>query len=155
MSLGGDFDQAINDAVKALTKNGVHVCVAAGNAARDACLESPASERSAITVGATEDTSDKVTNFSDIGRCVDIFAPGRNIKSADFLTNDGFQIFSGTSQATPHVAGTVALIIGQFGNTKPDKMVKKLTSFATKGVIPKNTLRGSPNVFLRVPFNRD
>jgi subtilisin family serine protease len=154
MSLGGGLNPAINAAVKALTDKGVHVIVAAGNEAQDACNFSPASEKTAITVGATEDTSDKVTNFSNIGGCLDIFAPGRKIKSAGIASNDATQIFDGTSQATPHVTGTVALIIGEFGNSSPAKMAKTLIGFATKGVIPKNTLRGSPNVFLRVPFNK-
>ena len=79
MSLGGGLNPAINAAVKALTDKGVHVIVAAGNEAQDACNFSPASEKTAITVGATEDTSDKVTNFSNIGGCLDIFAPGQRL----------------------------------------------------------------------------
>ena len=131
MSLGGG-GQILNYVVKALTRRGIHVCVAAGNEGSDACKVSPASERTAITVGATEDKSDRVIDFSNFGKCLDIFAPGRNIKSADFLTNDGFQIFSGTSQATPHVAGTVALIIGQFGNSKTRQNGKDLNMFCYK-----------------------
>ncbi|CAI2191380.1 4256_t:CDS:2 [Funneliformis geosporum] len=152
MSLGGGFSQATNDAVKALTNNGIHVVVAAGNSAEDACEVSPASERTAITVGATEDSNDNVTNFSNIGRCVDIFAPGRNILSAGILTDDDNKVFSGTSQASPHVAGTVALIIAESGNFEPAKMVKKLVKIATKKVIPPKTLKGSPNVFVKIPM---
>src|SRR5205823_6470426 len=121
------------------------------NSAQNACNFSPSSERSAITVGATEDTSDKVTNFSNIGNCVDIFGPGRNVKSAGKNSNNDTKVFSGTSQATPHIAGTVALIIAEFGNSSPAVMAKTLNNFATKGVIPKNTLKGSPNVLVRVP----
>src|SRR5436190_12256349 len=151
MSLGGGKNQPINDAVKALTDKGVHVAVAAGNNAADACKASPASEPSAITVGATEDTSDNVTDFSNVGKCVDIFAPGRNIKSAGIGSNDDTAVFSGTSQATPHVAGIVALIIGEFGNSSAAEMTNKLIDIASKGVISENTLKGSPNVFVRVP----
>src|SRR4051794_19872813 len=116
MSLGGTFDQAMNAAVKALTDNGVHVAVAAGNESGDACLISPASEKTAITVGATDDISDDVTDFSNVGLCVDIFAPGLNVLSAGIKSNNDTKVYSGTSQATPHVSGTVALIIGEFGN---------------------------------------
>ena len=70
MSLGGGLNQATNNAVKALTDKGVHVAVAAGNDGNDACNASPASEQSAITDGATEDTSDSITNFSNVGKCV-------------------------------------------------------------------------------------
>jgi subtilisin family serine protease len=152
LSLGGGKNQAANDIVKSLTDNGIHVACAAGNDGGDACNISPASEPTAITVGATELTNDEVTNFSDTGECVDIFAPGRDIKSAGIESNDDTKVFSGTSQATPHVAGTIALIISEFGNPSVAEMAKSLNGFATKGVIPENTLRGSPNVFLRVPF---
>ena len=155
MSLGGGLNQATNNAVKALTDNGVHVAVAAGNSAEDACNASPASERSATTVGATEVTSDNVTNFSNVGKCVDIFAPGVDVLSAGIKSKNDTRVFSGTSQATPHVTGTIALIIGQFGNSPVAKMAETLGKFATKGVIPKETLKGSPNVFLRVPFNKN
>jgi subtilisin family serine protease len=155
MSLGGGLNQAVNDAVKALTDNGIHTVVSSGNDADDACNASPASEPSAITVGATEKNSDDVTNFSNIGKCVDIFAPGRDIESAGIESNDDTQIFSGTSQSAPHVTGTVALIIAEFGNSPTAEMAKTVNDFATKGVIPEETLQGSPNVFVRVPFKDD
>ncbi|CAG8510380.1 314_t:CDS:2 [Acaulospora colombiana] len=70
MSLGGPLSAAMNKAVKSLTDDGVHVVVAAGNDAADACGSSPASEPSAITVGATEDTSDDITDFSDVSAAI-------------------------------------------------------------------------------------
>ncbi|RHZ66094.1 hypothetical protein Glove_309g37 [Diversispora epigaea] len=149
MSLGGEFSLAFNRIIQSLTANGIHVVVAAGNEASDACNVSPASEPSAITVGATEDKSNGITNFSNFGKCVDIFAPGRNILSVGIQSNTSTAIFSGTSQATPHVAGTVALIISKFGNQKPGDMVNTLVDFSTKNIIP-NT-KGSPNNFLRIP----
>ncbi|RHZ86502.1 hypothetical protein Glove_50g103 [Diversispora epigaea] len=149
MSIGGQRSEALNKVIKLLTDNGIHVVVAAGNEASDACKTSPASELSAITVGATENKSNNITNFSNFGKCLDIFAPGRNITSVGIQSNTSIAIFSGTSQATPHVAGTVALIISKFGNQKPDKMVKTLVKFSTKNIIP-NTF-GSPNNFLRIP----
>jgi subtilisin family serine protease len=150
MSLGGGFSQALNDAVKKLTAAGIHVIVAAGNDDDDACKVSPASEPSAITVGATEDKSDDVTDFSNFGECLDIFAPGRNIQGAGIKSNTDGAVFSGTSQATPHVAGTVALIIAKDGNKSPAAMATKLNKLSTKGVV-KGLSDGSPDSFLRTP----
>ncbi|CAH1763888.1 10810_t:CDS:1 [Entrophospora sp. SA101] len=154
MSLGGAFSQAVNDAVKSLTTAGIHVVVAAGNEGDDACKDSPSSEKTAITVGATDSTGkvakkDVIADFSNIGKCVDIFAPGVNIQSAKAGTKNGIAIFDGTSQATPHVTGTVALIISQDGNKTPAAMAKAINTLSTKGAI--DDLKGSADSFLRVP----
>ncbi|CAG8438810.1 6675_t:CDS:2 [Diversispora eburnea] len=149
LSIGGQRSEALNKVIKLLTDNGIHVVVAAGNEASDACLTSPASELSAITVGATEVKTNDITNFSNFGKCLDIFAPGRNITSVGIQSNTSIATFSGTSQATPHVAGTVALIISKFGNQKPDEMIKTLVKFSTKNLI--SNTKGSPNNFLRIP----
>ncbi|CAG8558544.1 15826_t:CDS:2 [Funneliformis mosseae] len=154
MSLGGVRSDVLNKMVETLTKKGIHVVVAAGNNAADACKFSPASEKTAITVGATEDINDRLTVFSNFGTCVDIFAPGLNIKSAGFETNNSTQVLSGTSMSSPHVAGTVALIIANDGNTSPANMAKKLKQLGTNNVIPRETLNGSPNKFLRVPKSK-
>ncbi|CAG8482869.1 16011_t:CDS:2 [Dentiscutata erythropus] len=153
MSLGGNFSTAFNTAVQKLTVAGIHVVVAAGNNGKDACQTSPASEPSAITVGATEDTSDDLTNFSNFGKCVDIYAPGRNVEGAGINNNTDTSIKSGTSQATPHVAGTLALIIAKNGNQSPAAMAKTLSNLSTKGVIifSGNAANTSINNFLRVP----
>jgi len=152
MSLGGAKSQAVNDAVKDLTDAGVHVACAAGNESQDACNTSPASELSAVTVGATEKDNDNVANFSNFGKCLDIFAPGRDIQGAGIKNDDDEAVFSGTSQATPHVAGTMALIIAKDGkNSSPAQMAKKLSQLSTKGVIGKGGLKGSPDSFLRTP----
>ncbi|CAG8703230.1 26673_t:CDS:2 [Gigaspora margarita] len=151
MSLSGARAQALNDAVKALTDMGIHVVVAAGNGATDACNSSPASEPSAICVGATEDTSDAVTGFSNVGPCVNIFAPGKNVMSAAIASNNSTAVRSGTSQSTAHVTGTIALIIAKSGNLSPAKMKKALDNLATPDIIPVDTLKQSPNRFLRIP----
>ncbi|CAB5191246.1 uncharacterized protein OCT59_023735 [Rhizophagus irregularis] len=150
MSLGGTQSKAVNDAVKQLTDAGVHVVVAAGNESQDACNTSPASEPSAITVGATEKDSDAITDFSNFGKCVDIFAPGRDIQGASFKDDNGSVVFSGTSQATPHVAGTVALLIAKDGNKSPAEMATALKNLSTKGVV-EGLKNGSPDSFLRTP----
>jgi subtilisin family serine protease len=110
MSLGGPTSAALNTAVKNSVTAGVVYAVAAGNDGGDACLHSPAAEPTAITVGAT-DINDAFASFSNRGSCVDINAPGVNITSAWYNTNTATNTISGTSMATPHVAGTIALYL--------------------------------------------
>ena len=108
MSLGGSYTLAINTAVSNTVAAGVTVAVAAGNAGQDACSFSPASAPDALTVGATTRT-DQRAPFSNFGSCVDLFAPGTEIYSS-IMTGD-YQSWSGTSMATPHVAGVAALYL--------------------------------------------
>jgi len=121
MSLGGDCgtscsEDALVMATATLSEHGIVVVVAAGNEAQDACLTSPAAAASAITVGAT-DRYDSLASYSNYGRCVDILAPGSSILSACSSTssmtcdsgNSKYLTISGTSMATPHVSGVVAL----------------------------------------------
>ncbi|KAM3506105.1 hypothetical protein MY10362_002549 [Beauveria mimosiformis] len=115
MSLGGSFSQASNDAVAGLVDKGFFVAVAAGNGDEkrgpmDASDVSPASERSACTVGAS-DRNDCVANFSNYGSMIDIHAPGVDVVS--LKNGGGTALGSGTSMATPHVAGLAAYFMGQ------------------------------------------
>lgn len=147
MSLGGPKNLALNRAVSEASKLGVVVVAAAGNENSDACNTSPASETNIITVGAITNilSSDKITYFSNWGNCVDIFAPGARIKST--VPGNSTDIFDGTSQATPLVAGIVSLILSSSPRTKPltPLEVKEfLEKTSTKDVIEGN-LRGSPN----------
>jgi subtilisin family serine protease len=108
MSLGGGASSSLDTAVNNLSNSGVPIAVAAGNSNVDACGTSPARAANAITVGATT-TSDARASFSNFGTCLDIFAPGSGILSAWFSSDTATATLSGTSMASPHVAGVAAL----------------------------------------------
>jgi subtilisin family serine protease len=110
MSLGGGLSTTLNTAVENSVAAGVVYAIAAGNSTADACTFSPASAPNAITVGAT-DSNDGFASFSNRGGCVDINAPGVNITSAWMGSATATNTISGTSMATPHVAGTIALYL--------------------------------------------
>lgn len=108
MSLGGGVSTAMNDAVARAHAAGITVVVAAGNSNADACSHSPASAPEAITIGSTT-SLDARSSFSNFGTCVDIFAPGSSITSAWIGNDTASNTISGTSMASPHVAGAAAL----------------------------------------------
>ncbi|GHH79541.1 S8 family peptidase [Promicromonospora soli] len=149
MSLGGGFSQAVNDAVSAAVADGVTFALAAGNdSAADACDGSPSSTPEAITVGATEDTDARAT-YSNIGSCVDIFAPGSDITSAWYTGDTATNTISGTSMATPHVAGAAALVLGGNPAATPAEVGDALTGAALPDVVT-DPGTGSPNLLLNV-----
>jgi subtilisin family serine protease len=108
MSLGGGASSALDTAVNNLANSGVPIAVAAGNSNADACGSSPARAANAITTGSTT-TSDARSSFSNFGTCLDIFAPGSGILSSYSTSDTATATLSGTSMASPHVAGVAAL----------------------------------------------
>lgn len=132
MSLGGPTSAVVNNAVKELTKNGIHVIVAAGNSNEDACKSSPSSERSAMSVGATT-KNNQLASFSNWGQCVDILSPGTEIKST--VPNQGTSVFQGTSMASPLVAGVYALVLSENPKFSPELMKKLMTTKCSKNYI--------------------
>ncbi|RXW15616.1 hypothetical protein EST38_g10232 [Candolleomyces aberdarensis] len=134
MSLGGAANVPIDSAATALVSAGIHVTVAAGNSNVNAQNTSPARVQSVITVGASN-IADAKANFSNYGPVVDVFAPGQNIISAWKDSDTATNSISGTSMATPHVAGLIAYLISLEGNVSPTEMEAKLKSYSLKGVL--------------------
>jgi len=146
MSLGGDYTQAVNDAVAGSVASGVVYALAAGNSATDACTISPASTPTALTVGAISKTDARAT-YSNIGGCVDLFAPGTSILS-DWNDSDTDAVYlSGTSMASPHVAGAAALYLETHPSASPGTVASDLLAAATSGRIT-DAGAGSPNLLL-------
>jgi subtilisin family serine protease len=113
MSLGGGYSSTVNTSANNLANAGVFLAVAAGNNSADACNYSPASAAYATTVGSTTST-DARSSFSNFGTCVDIYGPGSSITSA--ALNGTATTMSGTSMASPHVAGVGALYKATYGD---------------------------------------
>ncbi|OLY78657.1 Subtilisin-like protease [Smittium mucronatum] len=145
LSLSSSFSQALNSAVSAAVSSGIVYTVAAGNSARNACDYSPASEKSAITVGST-DVTDVQSYFSNYGSCVDIMAPGRAVISTWIGSNAATKVLSGTSMASPHVAGIAAYIISQNNNILSPSSVRRM--IITSGTMNKLSNLGAqtPNI---------
>ena len=150
MSLGGGSSQALDDAVARSVEAGVTYVVAAGNSNADACSSSPAREGTAITVGST-DSNDRRSSFSNYGTCVNIFAPGRDITSAWHRSTTATRTISGTSMASPHVAGAAARYLELHPDATPAEVADALVAAATPGVVG-NPGTGSPNRMLYTGF---
>jgi len=161
MSLGGGFSQAVNDAVENAIAAGIPFAIAAGNENGDACDTSPASAPNALTVGATtvadmgqSTQEDERAYFSNFGTCLDIFAPGDLITSAWIPYDDSTNTISGTSMASPHVAGAVAVLLSAKPELSPAEVATELGSASTKSVIdlacssPRSQCNNSPNALL-------
>jgi len=139
MSLGGAASTALDNAVKSSADSGVVYAVAAGNSASDACLESPAragTHPGVVTTAAT-DQNDEEASFSNFGPCVDLWAPGVDILSTKL--GGGTTTLSGTSMASPHVAGTAALYLSSNPTATPAQVENQLkTNAVSTGTTSKN-----------------
>jgi len=146
MSLGGGINTALNDAVARLGTQ-ILVAVAAGNSNTDARNTSPASAANVACVGSTG-TTDSRSSFSNYGSTLEIFAPGENVLSCTAASDTSSAQMSGTSMASPHVAGVAAVEISRAGGVfLPQELIAELQSTATAGAVL-NPGAGSPNLFL-------
>jgi len=155
MSLGYGNVTAVKDAAERLVAAGFTVAVAAGNGnfagqPINACGESPANAPNVLTVGAT-DTNDKEGSFSNYGTCVDLLAPGVNIVSSDYTVTNQVVGMSGTSMASPHVAGVAAQYLGSNPTATPAQVmtaIKNATRSNTITLHKSSSRNGTPNKFL-------
>ncbi|WP_461026689.1 S8 family peptidase [Streptomyces sparsus] len=148
MSLGGGANSTLDQAVRNSIASGVTYAVAAGNDNSNASGYSPARVAEAITVGSTTRT-DARSSFSNYGSIVDIFAPGSDITAPWIGSDSATRTISGTSMASPHVAGAAALLLGENPSATPSQVGSALNSAAATGKVG-NPGSGSPNRLLQV-----
>jgi aqualysin 1 len=146
MSLGGGVSTALDSAVTNSINAGVTYALAAGNSNADACNSSPARTAAAITVGSTTNT-DARSSFSNYGTCLDIFAPGSSITSAWYTSDSATNTISGTSMASPHVAGVAALYLQNNPSASAATVRNAIVDTASSGKLT-SIGTGSPNLLL-------
>ena len=151
LSLGGGASAALDAAVQSMINASVSTAVAAGNDyGLDACGLSPARVAAAITVGSSTSTDAK-SDFSNVGTCLDLFAPGSSIQSAWYTSDTATNTIGGTSMATPHVAGAAALYLQNNPAAAPATVRNQLVTTATTNHLT-GIGAGSPNRLLYTPL---
>jgi subtilisin family serine protease len=152
MSLGGTGTSAtLEDAVRRAITDGIVMCLAAGNSALDASGFTPARTAEAITVGATT-SADGFATYSNYGTVVDILAPGSGITSAWYTSSTAINTISGTSMATPHVAGVAALYLENNPGSTTAQVQAGLKNVAVSGAIT-GLPAGTANRLLQTSFS--
>lgn len=146
LSFGGFTSSAMEAAVMGVINRGVTVVAAAGNNAADACQHSPARVPAALTISAS-DSSDRQATFSNYGGCVDLYAPGVSIQSAQHSSDTAAASMSGTSMAAPHVAGAAAALLSTSPTLTPADVSNRLIANSTPGAVGA-TGAGTPNRLL-------
>ncbi|MFJ5308892.1 S8 family peptidase [Streptomyces sp. NPDC088350] len=148
MSLGGSASASLDTAVANSISSGVTYAVAAGNSSANASSYSPARVSTAITVGATT-SADAKASYSNYGSVLDIFAPGSSILAGYNTSDTATATLSGTSMATPHVAGAAAVYLSGHTSSTPAQVATALVNGATSGVVT-SAGTGSPNKLLKL-----
>ena len=146
MSLGGGYSAPGEQSVANSIATGLTYVVAAGNDGVNACNTSPARVPAAITVGSVTSKDAKAAT-SNFGKCLDLFAPGVGIQSASNVDNFSSAVMSGTSMASPHVAGAAALILAGNPTFSPAQIRDRLVNNATANTVV-SPGAGSPNLLL-------
>jgi len=129
ISLRSHDTRILVDSVNKAYQQNVPVVIGAGNDNADACEMSPAYVPSAITVGAST-VDDLRANFSNWGHCLDIFAPGKDIRAAHVFSDTSYALVSGTSVAAAHVAGALAVVFGLYPNVTVRNITELLLNYA-------------------------